>query len=160
RNRGRPAGVCTRHFGPGLYRLSLVTQWGSVQYRPSSKVGVGFPSATTLDALTAGSGMAPPKISVMEDLTELRVMVYITGYGKHLPHHQPPRRNPLRVLRLPPLRTRRTKEPRLPRRHHRQHQQLRHPLRRSPPRRSEEHTSELQSRENLVCRLLLEKKNK
>src|SRR5690606_41125732 len=29
----------------------------------------------------------------------------------------------------------------------------------SPLRRSEEHTSELQSRENLVCRLLLEKKN-
>src|SRR5690606_24252950 len=29
-----------------------------------------------------------------------------------------------------------------------------------PPFRSEEHTSELQSRENLVCRLLLEKKNK
>src|SRR5690606_35610091 len=29
-----------------------------------------------------------------------------------------------------------------------------------PPYRSEEHTSELQSRENLVCRLLLEKKNK
>src|SRR5690606_40739206 len=28
------------------------------------------------------------------------------------------------------------------------------------PYRSEEHTSELQSRENLVCRLLLEKKNK
>src|SRR5690606_40113486 len=28
----------------------------------------------------------------------------------------------------------------------------------SPNRRSEEHTSELQSRENLVCRLLLEKK--
>src|SRR5690606_20079517 len=28
-----------------------------------------------------------------------------------------------------------------------------------PPGRSEEHTSELQSRENLVCRLLLEKKN-
>src|SRR5207302_9311133 len=28
----------------------------------------------------------------------------------------------------------------------------------SRPRRSEEHTSELQSRENLVCRLLLEKK--
>src|SRR5690606_41446169 len=27
------------------------------------------------------------------------------------------------------------------------------------PRRSEEHTSELQSRENLVCRLLLEKRN-
>src|SRR5690606_41777294 len=30
---------------------------------------------------------------------------------------------------------------------------------RSSARRSEEHTSELQSRENLVCRLLLEKKN-
>src|SRR5690606_41661560 len=29
-----------------------------------------------------------------------------------------------------------------------------------PAGRSEEHTSELQSRENLVCRLLLEKKNK
>src|SRR5690606_42076429 len=29
-----------------------------------------------------------------------------------------------------------------------------------PYRRSEEHTSELQSRENLVCRLLLEKKKK
>src|SRR5690606_41525886 len=28
-----------------------------------------------------------------------------------------------------------------------------------PPSRSEEHTSELQSRENLVCRLLLAKKN-
>src|SRR5690606_39638895 len=31
---------------------------------------------------------------------------------------------------------------------------------RSPRPRSEEHTSELQSRENLVCRLLLEKKKK
>src|SRR5690606_41214498 len=31
--------------------------------------------------------------------------------------------------------------------------------RRPPSTRSEEHTSELQSRENLVCRLLLEKKN-
>src|SRR2546430_3194619 len=30
----------------------------------------------------------------------------------------------------------------------------------SPPTRSEEHTSELQSQSNLVCRLLLEKKNK
>src|SRR5690606_40422522 len=44
---------------------------------------------------------------------------------------------------------------------------LLHGLRRSRRRRgrvhgsrSEEHTSELQSRENLVCRLLLEKKNK
>src|SRR5207302_7353726 len=31
---------------------------------------------------------------------------------------------------------------------------------RAPEHRSEEHTSELQSRENLVCRLLLEKKKK
>src|SRR5256886_3993957 len=31
---------------------------------------------------------------------------------------------------------------------------------RPPPRRSEEHTSELQSQSNLVCRLLLEKKKK
>src|SRR5690606_41576555 len=31
-------------------------------------------------------------------------------------------------------------------------------LKRNAPYRSEEHTSELQSRENLVCRLLLEKK--
>src|SRR3712207_8347415 len=30
----------------------------------------------------------------------------------------------------------------------------------APPARSEEHTSELQSRQYLVCRLLLEKKNK
>src|SRR5690606_39587020 len=30
----------------------------------------------------------------------------------------------------------------------------------NPASRSEEHTSELQSRENIVCRLLLEKKNK
>src|SRR5690606_40635870 len=34
----------------------------------------------------------------------------------------------------------------------------RRPLRRRGVTRSEEHTSELQSRENLVCRLLLEKK--
>src|SRR5207302_3737135 len=36
----------------------------------------------------------------------------------------------------------------------------RHRRARSWMRRSEEHTSELQSRENLVCRLLLEKKKK
>src|SRR2546427_2357664 len=33
-------------------------------------------------------------------------------------------------------------------------------VRRAPARRSEEHTSELQSQSNLVCRLLLEKKKK
>src|SRR2546430_6158782 len=32
-------------------------------------------------------------------------------------------------------------------------------IQRKPPTRSEEHTSELQSQSNLVCRLLLEKKN-
>src|SRR2546427_6968715 len=34
------------------------------------------------------------------------------------------------------------------------------PAPRGPPSRSEEHTSELQSQSNLVCRLLLEKKKK
>src|SRR3712207_8543325 len=37
---------------------------------------------------------------------------------------------------------------------------LLNPLRTPGPRRSEEHTSELQSRQYLVCRLLLEKKKK
>src|SRR5690349_23032376 len=37
---------------------------------------------------------------------------------------------------------------------------LRHRARDVPGRRSEEHTSELQSRRDLVCRLLLEKKKK
>src|SRR5436309_4668278 len=40
------------------------------------------------------------------------------------------------------------------------HRGLRGILWKSLSRRSEEHTSELQSRENLVCRLLLEKKKK
>src|SRR5207302_11121585 len=55
------------------------------------------------------------------------------------------------IATLPPaLRAdRRCPGPRAPTGHRR------HPRR---PRRSEEHTSELQSRENLVCRLLLEKK--
>src|SRR5690606_40302222 len=35
-----------------------------------------------------------------------------------------------------------------------------HRSERARPSRSEEHTSELQSRENLVCRLLLDKKNR
>src|SRR5690606_40606169 len=35
-----------------------------------------------------------------------------------------------------------------------------HPVAEDTPTRSEEHTSELQSRENIVCRLLLEKKKK
>src|SRR5688572_31133346 len=41
------------------------------------------------------------------------------------------------------------------------HQRCVEPIHRDPPRRrSEEHTSELQSQSNLVCRLLLEKKKK
>src|SRR3712207_7896385 len=44
------------------------------------------------------------------------------------------------------------------RRCHRQRERRERPAR--PPRRSEEHTSELQSRQYLVCRLLLEKKKK
>src|SRR5690349_25029533 len=51
----------------------------------------------------------------------------------------------------------------LPRRDHRQRMSLlsRHAAGPAPaqPARSEEHTSELQSRRDLVCRLLLEKKN-
>src|SRR3712207_7502975 len=46
-------------------------------------------------------------------------------------------------------------------RHHRQRPQARERVaRRVPVHRSEEHTSELQSRQYLVCRLLLEKKKK
>src|SRR5207302_5006030 len=41
--------------------------------------------------------------------------------------------------------------------HHRMHPSTKNP---DGEHRSEEHTSELQSRENLVCRLLLEKKKK
>src|SRR3712207_6939661 len=44
--------------------------------------------------------------------------------------------------------------------HHREHQERhREPLAGEVAGRSEEHTSELQSRQYLVCRLLLEKKN-
>src|SRR2546427_8041348 len=59
---------------------------------------------------------------------------------------------PLRALRA------RGADPRAPRRGRRGAASL-SPLRRRD-RRSEEHTSELQSQSNLVCRLLLEKKNK
>src|SRR5690606_40830619 len=74
-------------------------------------------------------------------------------------------------------RRRRSAGGRVDRRHHRRPVALSAPPHRGPARRrrgqrtrrrcpgrrearSEEHTSELQSRENLVCRLLLEKKNK
>src|SRR5215475_15667003 len=74
----------------------------------------------------------------------------------HLPQlHRRPALPPPPLLLPPPPGTgldqpgphQRPVDPRL--RRHRRH-----------PRRSEEHTSELQSRENLVCRLLLEKKKK
>src|SRR5436305_7896359 len=45
-------------------------------------------------------------------------------------------------------------------RRNRHHWSARRPARRRCPARSEEHTSELQSRPHLVCRLLLEKKKK
>src|SRR2546427_9411034 len=43
---------------------------------------------------------------------------------------------------------------------HREHGSGKRPAVRLAPERSEEHTSELQSQSNLVCRLLLEKKKK
>src|SRR2546430_13672378 len=43
---------------------------------------------------------------------------------------------------------------------HRRIDAVRQQIARDPAARSEEHTSELQSQSNLVCRLLLEKKNK
>src|SRR5438477_9077955 len=67
-------------------------------------------------------------------------------------------RSDLRSLRGGPkakrLSRRRDQEPA----RRRQHARPRRPDDRSLPRRSEEHTSELQSHVNLVCRLLLEKK--
>src|SRR3989442_8009551 len=57
------------------------------------------------------------------------------------------------------LARRRPRRERLPREEAQQHAR-RGPRRGGAPRRSEEHTSELQSRPHLVCRLLLEKKKK
>src|SRR5690606_41629839 len=60
-----------------------------------------------------------------------------------------------------PVRRPRHRRRRLHRGRRQKPQRPRRPRRDRPPlRRSEEHTSELQSRENLVCRLLLEKKKK
>src|SRR5690242_21430719 len=60
---------------------------------------------------------------------------------------------PLRTRRARRVRSRRSRARRPPR------SRSRHPRPSRPPR-SEEHTSELQSHVNLVCRLLLEKKKK
>src|SRR5436190_6628343 len=57
--------------------------------------------------------------------------------------------------RLPPPRHPPPQNPQHPRPPHRPHR-----LHLRPPPRSEEHTSELQSHSDLVCRLLLEKKKK
>src|SRR5687768_18039762 len=57
-------------------------------------------------------------------------------------------------------RTARAPTSRRPRRCRRLPVTMRGPVRTRGPRRSEEHTSELQSRLHLVCRLLLEKKKK
>src|SRR3712207_7217527 len=60
-----------------------------------------------------------------------------------------------RPAREPPVRRAPARAPALPRRRRRAERRRRFGRR---PRRSEEHTSELQSRQYLVCRLLLEKK--
>src|SRR3712207_8604285 len=68
-----------------------------------------------------------------------------------------------RALQRPASTRRRCRNPVQPRRRRLQPiwQPCRRPSSRSaPPARSEEHTSELQSRQYLVCRLVLEKKNK
>src|SRR5438067_4909321 len=68
---------------------------------------------------------------------------YTTLFRSLDPSKQNPRRARLRLARARP---RAESQRQRPQRHHR-------------PLRSEEHTSELQSRFDLVCRLLLEKKN-
>src|SRR5690606_40782844 len=77
-----------------------------------------------------------------------------TPRPERAPRTRPPRRSAGCGVRLRPARACRDRRP-PPRR-----DIAFAPPRCGRPRRSEEHTSELQSRENLVCRLLLEKKNK
>src|SRR5690606_25682551 len=105
--------------------------------------------------------------TLRHDLAHIRPQTTHHGPGCRLhPRKPPPRRTsshqrtdppPVPRLRPPPPQT-----PPLPHvRHRRSHRRLRAASRRAQtrrPRRSEEHTSELQSREKLVCRLLLEKK--
>src|SRR3712207_7970266 len=65
------------------------------------------------------------------------------------------------LLVLPPLAAPTAPRPQRAQRQRQLRQRLRGPGHRDhPPARSEEHTSELQSRQYLVCRLLLEKKKK
>src|SRR3712207_6888926 len=74
---------------------------------------------------------------------------------------RPPRRQvPLRHEHEEPLDLRRREDARGPAAGRPAHARRRVRERGGPDERSEEHTSELQSRQYLVCRLLLEKKNK
>src|SRR6266498_4786028 len=70
-------------------------------------------------------------------------------------------RRPPRSTLFPYTTLFRSRDCRLPQRRRRRRRRpgLRLPRRARTPERSEEHTSELQSRPHLVCRLLLEKKN-
>src|SRR5690606_12188653 len=92
------------------------------------------------------------------------------GVGPHDPPHQTTIRLELELEAVLPRvtdpttkqgRTTRTRRTLVPHRRHRRHQVDPRSPRQTTTRdsRSEEHTSELQSRENLVCRLLLEKRN-
>src|SRR5690554_2901451 len=82
--------------------------------------------------------------SLIDDVAYLLLVLRLRGPAEGVSSPLPPLRGPLDVLRLPDLPS--LAAPLL----------LRLPL--SPALRSEEHTSELQSRPHLVCRLLLEKK--
>src|SRR5690606_39375360 len=81
-----------------------------------------------------------------------------TRRSSDLHRHEPP--HPTRLRRPRPCRRRSERRRGRERAGRDRSVRMRCTSRRQPsaPRRSEEHTSELQSRENLVCRLLLEKK--
>src|SRR5699024_12321532 len=80
-------------------------------------------------------------------------LFFFQCYGVHRHLHSFPTRRSSDLQRLRP-------HGRRHRRHRRRARRLRERLHPQQPRRSEEHTSELQSRFDLVCRLLLEKKKK
>src|SRR5690606_41883342 len=87
-----------------------------------------------------------------------------SGHHPYL-HSFPTRRSSDLYLNLPIYRNSglhnlRNKNPLLLLKYNRLYSRFPYSVFRQPPSRSEEHTSELQSRENLVCRLLLEKKKK
>src|SRR3990167_1419021 len=122
-------------------------------------------------------------LSTTDALGQTTVFEYTPGIGGRERHHRPPRPAPPRLAHPPPAHGPHTPRPagerapprrhragpagehdRLPREHDhlRLHRSGRPGDRERSPRQhdgSEEHTSELQSQSNLVCRLLLEKKN-